>query len=194
MGEQGLLGQCAVGSVDGEQALIDAAIAGDVQAFAALYDQHLGRVYRHVYYLVGRRADAEDLTQQAFLQAWRAIGRYRRTGAPFIAWLLTIADNLAASFYRRARETRSLDFDPATGDHWADPEAELLTRYDRFAVRRAILRLKPERGEAVMLRFVEGFEYSEIAAAIGKSEGNVRVILHRALADLRRLLEWEVRA
>jgi hypothetical protein len=87
-----------------EPALVDAAIAGDGTAFAALYDLHLDRVYRHVYYRVGNRADAEDLTQQVFLQAWRAIGRYRRTAAPFIAWLLTIAHNAIVSHYRKARE------------------------------------------------------------------------------------------
>ena len=190
--ERALQGEPGARSVDAEEALVDAAIAGDVQAFAALYDRHLARVYRHVYYLVGRRADAEDVTQQVFLQAWQAIGRYRRTEAPFIAWLLTIAHNLVASLYRGAKQTRTLDFEPAIRERWADPEAEALAGYDRLAVRRAILRLKPEQRQVIVLRFVERLEHAEVAAAFGKSEGNVRVIQHRALAELRRLLAYEV--
>ena len=73
------------------------------KTFAVLYDRYLDRVYRHVTDWVGNRADAEDLTQQVFLQAWRAIGRYRRTGASFAAWLLTIAQNAAGSTTGTAR-------------------------------------------------------------------------------------------
>src|SRR5436305_2441957 len=99
---------------DDERAQIELAIAGDEHAFAALYDRHLDRVFRHIYYRVGNRADAEDLTQQVFLKAWQAVGRYRQTGAPFIAWLLTIAHNLVVSFYRKGKEVPLLDLDPVT--------------------------------------------------------------------------------
>ncbi|MCL5962594.1 MAG: sigma-70 family RNA polymerase sigma factor [Chloroflexi bacterium] len=175
-----------------EQILVDAAIGGDTQAFAALYDQHLERVYRYVHYWVSNRADAEDLTQQVFLNAWRAIGRYRRTGASFVAWLLTIAHNVVMSFYRRAKEMRYLDLEPVSSQRWADPEAEALARYDRVAVRRAILRLKPEQQQVITMRFIERFDYADIGAILGKTEGNVRVIQHRAIAELRRLLAHEV--
>jgi RNA polymerase sigma-70 factor (ECF subfamily) len=179
---------------DPDAALIEAAVGGDASAFAALYDRHLDRIYRHVYYRVGDRGDAEDLTQQVFLNAWRAIGRYRCTGAPFVAWLFTIAHNAVAGFYRRAKATSDLDLElepPATA-RWTDPEAEVLAAYDRAAVRRAILRLKPEQQQVVIMRFVEGLPYAEIAAALGKGEGNVRVVQHRALHELRRLLARQV--
>lgn len=68
-----------------ERLLVDAAIQGDTDAFAALYDRYVDRIYRHCYYRTGHRIDAENLTQETFLRAWRAISRYRRTGAPFIA-------------------------------------------------------------------------------------------------------------
>ncbi len=176
---------------DDERVEIERAIAGDEHAFGALYDRHLDRVYRHIYYRVGNRADAEDLSQQVFLKAWQAIGRYRRTGAPFVAWLLTIAHNLVVSFYRRKKEIPLLDLDPASRERWADPEAQLLDEYDRMAVRQAILRLRPEQQHVVTMRFMEQFDYATIAAALGKSEGNVRVIQHRALTDLRRQLAQE---
>ncbi|HLZ68269.1 MAG TPA: sigma-70 family RNA polymerase sigma factor [Dehalococcoidia bacterium] len=182
----------AYADLEAEPRLLDAAIDGDDAAFAGLYDLHLTRVYRHVFYRVGNRADAEDLTQQVFLQAWRAIARYQRTGAPFIAWLLTIAHNLIVSFYRQAKDRPALDLDPVAAERWSNPEHEVLAEYDRLAVRAAVLRLKPEQQHVVTMRFLENFDYATIAGALGKSEGNVRVIQHRALNELRRLLRQEV--
>jgi RNA polymerase sigma-70 factor (ECF subfamily) len=177
---------------DRQAAVVDAATRGDARAFAALYDVHVERVFRHVYYRVGNRADAEDLTQQVFLQAWRAIGRYRRTGAPFLAWLFVIAQNAVAGFYRRRKEAASLDFEPAVRDLWADPEDAALAGHDRAVVRRAILRLKPEWQQVVIMRFVEGLDHATVAAALGVSEGKVRVVQHRALRELRRQLAHRV--
>jgi RNA polymerase sigma-70 factor (ECF subfamily) len=179
---------------DAEARLIDAAVAGDAEAFAVLYDRYLERMYRHMYYRIGNRGDAEDLTQQLFLQAWRAIGRYRRTDVPFVAWLFTIGHNIALNFYRRRLEAVPLEMDVEARARWSDPEAESLARYDRAAVRRAILRLKSEQQLVVLMRFVEHVDYPAVAAALGKSEGNVRVIQHRALRELRRLLEHDVGA
>ena len=176
-----------------EARLVDAAIAGDSDAFAGLYDRYLGRVYRHVYYRVSNSSDAEDLSQEAFMHAWRAIGRYRRTGAPFLAWLLAIAHNQVIAFYRRARKDRPLDVEPAAPGPLGDPEARLLEEFERSAVRRAILRLKPEHQQVITMRFVEHFEYVDIARALGKTEGNVRVMQHRALQELRRFLTHQVR-
>ncbi len=187
--------QAASSAIASGERLVDAAVEGDVRAFAALYDQHLDRVYRHVFYRVGNHGDAEDLTQEVFLQAWRAIGRYRRGGAPFIAWLLTIAHNLVVSYYRRRKEEAApLDLELAARELWSNPEAEALAHHDRQAVRRAIRRLKPDHQLVISLRFIEQFSPAEVAAATGKAEGHVRVIQHRALAELRRLLMYEVRA
>lgn len=178
---------------EAEANLIDAAVRGGVQAFAALYDGYVERVYRYVYYRVGNQPDAEDLTQQVFLNAWKAISRYRRTGASFIAWLFTIAHNEVVSFYRRARDESYLDLEVESRQQWADPEAEAMSQFDAATVRRAILQLKPDQQQVVIMRFIEDLEYSDIAASLGKTEGSVRVIQHRALAELNRLLTQEVR-
>lgn len=171
-----------------EERLIAAARAGDGAAFAQLYDRHVGRVYRQCYYRTGNRADAEDLTQQTFLQAWQALPRFRCTGAPFVAWLLTISHHLAVSFHRKGH-------DLPVGDDWGafeetddGPEAAVLHRLSFADVRQALLALKPERQQVVLLRFLEGFAVDEVAAVLGKSANNVRVIQHRALEDLRRAL------
>ncbi|MBI2864655.1 MAG: sigma-70 family RNA polymerase sigma factor [Chloroflexi bacterium] len=175
-----------------EHLLIDAAIGGGVQPFATLYDRYVDRVYSYVYHRLGNQAETEDLTQQVFLQAWRAIGRYQQKATPFAAWLLRIAHNLVVSHYRRARENIYLDLEPESEARWADPEAEAFAEVDREAVRQAIRRLKPQQQQVIVMRFMEHFDYAEIASILGKSEGNVRVMQHRALSELRRLLSSEV--
>jgi RNA polymerase sigma-70 factor (ECF subfamily) len=178
---------------DDEIAYVEAAIQGDARAFAALYDRHAERVFRHVMYRVANQSDAEDLTQQVFLQAWRAIDRYQRTGAPFVAWLLTIAYHIVVSHTRRNKPTSTLELEPATNERWSDPEGETMSRFERQAVREAILHLKPDQQQVIIMRFVEHFDHADVAAALGKSEGYVRVIQHRALNELRRMLVHEVK-
>lgn len=169
------------------------AIGGDKTAFAQLYDLHHDRVYRHVLYRVPTSEDAEDLTQLVFLQAWRAVGRYRITGSPFIAWLFTIAHNLTMSFYRRNRATGPLEGDPKEDRVDSDPERRTETAFDQERVRAAIRQLRPEHQQVITLRFLENLAHRDIALSIGKTEGAVRVIQHRALAELRRVLEREDR-
>lgn len=175
----------------GEEALVAAAVRGDEAAFAELYDRHYDRVYRHVYYRVGRSQDAEDLTQQVFLQAWRAVGRYRQTGSSFAAWLLAIAHNAIMSFFRRNKVAFSLEHDLAAGREDGSRQHE--AHAERERVRQAIRRLKPDQQQVVTMRFLEDLPYGDVASALGKSEVNVRVIQHRALQDLRRILEREER-
>jgi RNA polymerase sigma-70 factor (ECF subfamily) len=177
-----------------EAGWVDAAVAGDSRAFARLYDQHVDRIYRHVLYRIGNRTDAEDVTQQVFLQAWRAIARYERRTTPFVAWLLTIAHNAVVNFFRRARTTNPIDVELPMVGRWGDPEAETTALLEQVAVRRAILRLKPDQQQVILMRFVENIDFADIAAVLGKNEGNIRVIQHRALLELRRLLTPEVRA
>jgi DNA-directed RNA polymerase specialized sigma24 family protein len=78
-----------------ERLLVERATGRDAEAFGQLYDMHVVRVYRHIYYLVNSISEAEDLTAQTFLQAWEAMDRYEDRGVPFVSWLLRIAHNLA---------------------------------------------------------------------------------------------------
>ena len=177
-----------------EDLLVTQAIDGDQRSFAGLYDRYYDRVYRHLYYRVGKAEEAQDLTQQVFLRAWRALGRYQQRNTAFIAWLLTIANNLVIDFYRNNKNLYSLD---SAITEWPHPErveepAEMHVEYER--ARRAMARLRPEQQLVLSMRFVDGLETKEVAAALGKSEGTVRVIQHRALHDLRRLMEREERS
>jgi RNA polymerase sigma-70 factor (ECF subfamily) len=171
------------------EALVLRAVNGDVAAFTALYDHFYDRVYRHVYYRVGRIEDAEDLTQQVFLHAWRALRRFRPNGSPFVAWLFTIAHHLVINHYRRTKMTRQLPENMVAARAEVYPDHDL--RLDQERVRAAIRRLKPDQQQVVIMRFLEDLPHRDIAAALGKSEANVRVIQHRALQELRQILERE---
>jgi RNA polymerase sigma-70 factor, ECF subfamily len=172
-----------------ERGLVQRATRRDAAAFAELYDQHVVRVYRHIYYLVNHAREAEDLTAQTFLKAWEAIERYTDRGAPFVAWLLRIAHNVSISFLRAKRAHGTLE------DHYVDqktdrnPEDVLVQLSDEESVRRAVLRLREEQRQVIMLRFVEEMDYREVAAVIGKSIPAVRVIQHRALGNLRKIMQ-----
>ena len=172
--------------------LIQRATSGDADAFGRLYDMYVDRVYRHIYYRVGNVMDAEDLTQQVFFKAWQAIDRYKRTASPFVAWLMTISHNLVIDFYRTKKDKTYLEAEVTADESAPSPERIAEAHFEQQQVRRAILQLPRDQQQVILLRFVEGFRNPEVASILGKSEGAIRVILHRALAKLRQILEKEM--
>ena len=174
---------------DEERRLVHRAVAKDQSAFAELYDRHVVRVYRHIYYLVGDAREAEDLTAQTFLKAWEAIGRYKERGAPIVAWLLRIAHNLTVSYLRSKRDHSELDDGYVDQKRAGNPEAVLEQSSDERSVREAVMQLRDEQRQVIMLRFVEEMGYQEVAQVIGKSVPAVRVIQHRALGNLRKIMQ-----
>jgi len=150
---------------------------------------HVDRVYRHIYYRVGNETDAEDLTQQVFLKAWQAIHRYKKTASPFIAWLMTISHNVIVDFYRTRKDNAYLEAEVLASDSASSPERSTEASFEQQRLRKAILQLGSDEQQVVILRFIEGFEFTEIASLLKKKEGNIRVILHRALVKLRNILE-----
>ena len=182
---------CCEGQASDDAMLIQKATGHDASAFGKLYDMHVDRVYRHIYYRVGNEADAEDLTQQVFLKAWEAIDRYKKTASPFIAWLMTISHNLVVDLYRTRKDRAYLEADGLADDSTLSPERATEAGFQQQRLRRAISQLRGDEQQVVILRFMEGFEFAEIASLLKKKEGNVRVILHRALVKLRNILEKE---
>jgi len=171
--------------------LVQRAIGHDAEAFGRLYDMHVDRVYRHIYYRVGNEADAEDLTQQVFLKAWQAIHRYKKMASPFVAWLMTISHNLIVDFYRTRKDRAYLEAEILADSSTPSPERAAEASFEQHRLRRAILQLGGDEQQGVMLRLIEDFEFAEIASLLKKNEGNIRVILHRALVKLRKILEKE---
>jgi RNA polymerase sigma-70 factor (ECF subfamily) len=177
--------------VSDEAALLQRAVQHDAEAFGRLYDIHVDRVYRHLYYRLGNEHDAEDLTQQVFLKAWQAMHRYKKTASPFAAWLMTIAHNLVVDFYRTRKDRAHLEAEVLADDPASRPEQTAEASLEQQRLQKAVLQLGGDEQQVVVLRFMEGFEYREIASLLKKKEGNIRVILHRALVKLRDILEKE---
>ena len=178
-----------VHSQESEDWLVQRAIDRDRAAFTALYDSCIDKVYKHVYYRVSNQTDAEDITQEVFIKAWRAIDKYKSTGAPFVTWLIAIAHNLIIDHYRAKRNFASLEEADSCGQNDdANPEAMVESIFKQNDVRDAISKLKEEKQKVILMRFIDGFSYKEIANSMGKREGAIRVIQYRALNDLRDML------
>ena len=178
---------------DTDEQDIRRAAKGDAGAFGRLYDRYVDRVYRYCYFRTRNRSDAEELTQQTFLLAWKGLPQYRIRNTPFGAWLLTIAHNVVLGIVRKHRLEIAEDHTEAEIAAEGDLEADVALRLEGEAVRQALDRLGLERQLVIVLRFIEGLTAEEIAGVLRKTPNNVRVIQHRALADLRRMLREEGR-
>jgi RNA polymerase sigma-70 factor, ECF subfamily len=171
-----------------EAYLVARAVAGDRQAFGDLYECHLDAIYRYIYYRVGDTHEAEDLTETVFVKAWEALDRYRAGEVPFAAWLYRIAHNQVVDRHRTARPTAELPDqhpDPGLG---ANPEAQAAQNEMSRVLAAALAQLDPLGQQVLTLRFINGLSHAETAQIVERPEGTVRVLQHRALAQLRGLL------
>src|ERR671923_881898 len=161
------------------------------EAFSQLYKAHLRDVYSYTYYRVGNHHDAEDLTEQTFLQAYRHFERAQResNGRPLRPWLIRIAHNFAANYYRdRSRKPTSVLDDADVGEPH-DTEDLVVGREDAVAVLEGVRSLPEDRREALIMRFALGMDNREIARALGRTDGATKVLIHRAIRQLEQELE-----
>ncbi len=175
-------------SEDEIQALVARARDGDQVSFAALYDAFAPRVYRFFRFRVEARETAEDLTQKVFLKMIEQLPRYRSKGVPFAAWLFRVARNAWIDESRARRTTIPWDTLALRSEDSADPEATAAAASDWAEIRSAIADLPADQQEVIACRFFAGLSPQETAVQMGRSEGSVRVLQHRALARLRRRL------
>jgi RNA polymerase sigma-70 factor (ECF subfamily) len=157
------------------------------RAFEELYRDHLRDVYSYAYYRVGNHHDAEDLTEQTFLQAYRHLERALREseGRPLRPWLIRIAHNLASNFHRdRSRKpTAALDaIEPPAHPH--ETERIVAGREELRRVLTGMTHLSEDRREALIMRFALGMSNREIARALGRSDGATKVLIHRSIKQL----------
>lgn len=172
-----------------EEALINLAKTGDKGAIGRLYDEHLQPIYRYVRYRVDNDAAAEDITSDVFLRMVRELPRYTYTGAPFRAWLYRIANNCITDVFRRQRYDASEELADETPLDADDPLDVLVAAEDQDQLMRALRTLSPDYQNTLVLRFVNDVSHAEVAAALGKTEGAVRVLQHRALKALAQALQ-----
>ena len=162
------------------------------EAFTQLYRAHLRDVYSYSYYRVGNHHDAEDLTTQTFLQAYRHFERAQREskGRPLRPWLIRIAHNLAANYYRdrsRKPQTPIDDAPPIATTHTT--EALVEDRDNLKRILECVQQLPDDRREALIMRFALGMDNREIARALGRTDGATKVLLHRAIRQLEEIVK-----
>nr|WP_202429982.1 MULTISPECIES: ECF subfamily RNA polymerase sigma factor, BldN family [unclassified Streptomyces] len=175
--------------------LVERAQSGEADAFGRLYDQYSDTVYRYIYYRVGGKATAEDLTSETFLRALRRIGTFTWQGRDFGAWLVTIARNLVADHFKSSR----FRLEVTTGEMLdaneveRSPEDSVLESLSNAALLDAVRRLNPQQQECVTLRFLQGLSVAETARVMGKNEGAIKTLQYRAVRTLARLLPEDAR-
>jgi RNA polymerase sigma-70 factor (ECF subfamily) len=160
--------------------------------FTELYRAHLRDVYSYSYYRVGDHHDAEDLTEQTFLQAYRHFERAQREsdGRPLRPWLIRIAHNLAANYYRdRSRKPQTHLEDAAVVSAPHSTEDLVEGRQELQDVLRGVSELPEDRREALIMRFALGMDNREIARALDRTEGATKVLIHRAIKQLEQGLK-----
>jgi RNA polymerase sigma-70 factor (ECF subfamily) len=169
---------------DDERELVERA-KRDPREFGALYDRHFQQIYRFVYSRVREQTAAEDVTSEIFIKALRAMPRYQDTGRPFAAWLYQIAVNAIADRYRTLRPSQSLDdFHDLSV---AGPSLEDVASH-RDELRRIwtlVDQLPAQQKTALVLKFQEDMKIEDIAVAMGKSPGAVKLLIHRGVSRLR---------
>ena len=187
-----------------ERSLVDRARGGDQEALGLLYDAYLPRLYRYCLSRVRNETDAEDLAEEIFLKVlgaidgfqWQPIeraasesGEAQEQRIPFGAWLFRIAHNHVVSFHRRvATRGPVFELDEAIRDHQRGPEELTETKITIREVFVAVQKLPEAQREVILLRFASGLSIAETAGALGKNETNVKVLQHKGVQRLKRML------
>jgi RNA polymerase sigma-70 factor (ECF subfamily) len=170
--------------------LVERAQGGDRAALEDLYLLHFDRIYSYLHMSVGNRHDAEDLTTQTFLRMLESINRFRWQSVPFSAWLFRIAHNLSIDHFRAARRVQPEEDVPEPEGAEADSaELEALRSIGRQSLLELIDRLSDEQQQVLTLKFVFNFSNADVAIILGKTEGAVKSLQHRALVSLQKQLQ-----
>jgi RNA polymerase sigma-70 factor (ECF subfamily) len=171
--------------------LITIAQGGDADAFGELYERYATRVFRFLFAHLSNRMDAEDLVGDVFLRVWRALPNYQEQGVPFLAFLFRIARNALIDHYRKAGKSKQdvsieditiEDGDPGPGD-------TVIRNLEHEQLRQTLGQLRDDYRTVLVLRFLSELSPDETAEVMDRSAGAVRVLQHRALAALRKLMD-----
>jgi RNA polymerase sigma-70 factor (TIGR02952 family) len=176
-------------------ALVNRAQQGDAEAFGELYDHYVTMVHRYVYHRVGDRALAEDVTSETFVRALRRIDSLSFQGRDVGAWLVTIARNIVLDHVKSSRyrlEVATADMRDA--DRVTDgPEDAVLAHLGNRELLECVQQLGSEQQECIVLRFIHGLSVSETAVIMGKKDGAIKALQHRAIRRLAGLVPEDLR-
>ncbi|MEM8856750.1 MAG: sigma-70 family RNA polymerase sigma factor [Chloroflexota bacterium] len=174
-----------------ETNLIKRAQRGDPDAFEELYDRFYAPVYTYIYYRVGQRPLAEDLTSDVFERMVTKIDDWRPMGKPFIAWLYTIAGNLVRNHIKRNNRIEWLPLDERDSDLGESLMAQIGKKLQKEQLVRALNQLTEEQRQVIVLRFLQGDSIAVVANALGKTETGIKALQRRAIQALGRNLGQE---
>lgn len=167
---------------------IERAQRRDAEALTELYHLYVAQIYRYCLFRVMDDAAAQDLTEEVFLDMVESLPHYVDRGAPFAAWLFRIARNRVVDYYRRQAHRQTDELTENLQDAAPGPEAMAVQHADSQTLRQAMAKLTEDYRLVLQLRFVEGFNVEQTARQMGKSVGATKVMQHRALRQLARLL------
>lgn len=171
------------------RALVERAKQGDRDALEELYLLHFDRIYGYLQMNVGNKHDAEDLTNQTFVKMIESIERFEWRKVPISAWLFRIAHNLAMDHFRAGRRWQPEEEPPEpAGSEVRSAEEEAFHSLGRKSMLEMIQGLSEDQQQVLTLKFVFDFSNAEVGTILGKSEGAVKSLQHRALASLHREL------
>ena len=170
-----------------EESLVRRAQHRDQEAFAQLYEEHFDKIYRYVTLRIGNETEAEDMTQQVFLNALQSISSFKWKGIPFSAWLFRIAHNQVVDYLKSKKRTAvPLDESLASNDN--NPQLIVEQKLDIEQVLAATKQLTEAQREVISLRFAGELPIAQVAKTMGKSQGAVKALQHSAIVALRKAL------
>jgi RNA polymerase sigma-70 factor (ECF subfamily) len=173
--------------VQSEESLVRRAQKRDQEAFAQLYEEHFDKIYRYLALRIGNETEAEDMTQQVFLNALQSISSFRWKGIPFSAWLFRIAHNQAVDYLRKKKRT-AVPLDESLASNGDSPQRIAEYKLDIEQLLLATNQLTEAQREVVSLRFASGLSIAQVAKVMGRSQGAVKALQHSAIVALRRAL------
>ena len=171
-----------------EQSLVQRARQLDEEALAELYEKYFDKIYRYVVIKIGNRIEAEDLTQQVFINMLRSISSYKWKGKPFSAWLFRIAHNLVVDYLRRKSKLKTDSIEGMEVRDNSNPQMEIEHKSEVERVLLATKRLTEAQREVISLRFTSELAIAEVANIMGKSQGAIKALQHSAIIALRKAL------
>ena len=174
--------------VDSEELLIQRAQRGEHEALKEIYQQYYKQIYTYIYFRVSNEAVTQDLTAEVFVRMVSHIKKYSYQQRSLLAWLYTIARNLVTDHFRANKKVSSLPLTDELMGQDRPPDDLAQQQITQQQIAQVLTRLTEEQRQVVLLRFMEGYRLHEVASQLGKSEGAIKALQHRALATLRRLL------
>ena len=172
-----------------EESLVRRAKENDEAALTQLYEENFDKIYRYIVLKTGDRTEAEDMTQQVFLKAFKSISGYRSKGSPFSSWLFRIAHNQMVDYWRKKSKRTTVPLEESlVGSSNSNPSSETEQKMDIENLVAATKQLTSLQRDVVSLRFAGGLSLAEVAKTLGKSEGAIKALQHSAVVSLRKIM------